>query len=803
LDNEAAENFKRPEAQTLHTWFYNVSNPSEYFAGATAELDETGVYGFDLQINRGNLQYKEEGTIASFNLYNEVSYDEDESCSDCERDDELTVFNFAYNAVIGAARSEALLMMSMACTTEQIGYLADPTVTAYCTEAQRGTSTKCKCCVPATSGVNLCGSIALPTSTQGRIFSLVSKYDNGLKIGSDPDGIADGQYSALLVHRTPFQVLHGLTSPLTGYFTTKTAMTESTYDADKIQLNAEITEDLKDICYTNLCSTSISDLLSDNTTVFNENIRTYSCDVIVPNYKTLISDYGIDEDRASELRYLEGSNCNSLSAAFTLGALVEQYEGEITCVNRYGQNDSSVSAPCCPKYYSYTVSGKTYSGSALGCLAYIPGLVTERPSFSNDEAVKYIQNGYTEQRTGCGAHDTKFDTLIYKNESTIDRWFVPDENLGQTLYVKSNSWADPYVVSDVLSGGGAFAGTKVNYTQNGKFFSFREGRGVTGKFLDWQLTSNGKPKYESYELFNTFSRGTFDTVYVDDERKDGVELNKFVTVINDNSSEAYYTEMRLQGQQPYPNMQNMVYTLNGRPIIMSQPNFHHVDSAMLSQSDNTERYSSQTTGVNLYRVKDGYGKDAKALANKTLITNVTLEDYSSLYDGYMKVEPATGATISGSVTNMISTFTWNCNPLQDSMCKLKRSVATGAVTKCYSGAVTGLPASVEFPCSAYNVFAPSVHGGKVTPIFWISIEPEANYVFSKLRFLIDLRQGWSVLILIVPIISAIAFLLIIKFEWYTEKSASSNDDKKPDDSYSQPVEDGKSNQIEITDQSKI
>lgn len=69
--------------------------------------------------------------------------------------------------------------------------------------------------------------------------------------------------------------------------------------------------------------------------------------------------------------------------------------------------------------------------------------------------------------------------------------------------------------------------------------------------------------------------------------------------------------------------------------------------------------------------------------------------------GHQSIEPATGATIGGSLANMASVFTWNCDPtLPAGFCNLMGQEDDGSL--CYSPLVPG----VMYPCSAANVFIP-------------------------------------------------------------------------------------------------
>lgn len=143
----------------------------------------------------------------------------------------------------------------------------------------------------------------------------------------------------------------------------------------------------------------------------------------------------------------------------------------------------------------------------------------------------------------------------------------------------------------------------------------------------------------------------------------------------------------------------------------------------LSQTDNSERLAPAGGGVSLYRTLSKYPNGA-LLEEPELITTDTWAEFGpKYYDGYQSIEPATGATIGGQLANMMSVFSWNCNPaLNMSLCDLMTYVNNG--TMCYSE--EGSP--YMYPCNAANVFTPMVQGGKVTPVWWLYATPDADEV---------------------------------------------------------------------------
>lgn len=138
----------------------------------------------------------------------------------------------------------------------------------------------------------------------------------------------------------------------------------------------------------------------------------------------------------------------------------------------------------------------------------------------------------------------------------------------------------------------------------------------------------------------------------------------------------------------------------------------------------------------------------------------------------MLVEPASGIILGASVADMVSVFTNDCNPGVDSSCKLGLKV--GSNSRCYGMTmnVPGIGAvPVDFPCSAFNVFSPSVQGGKVIPIGWVRVGNTVDGTTSfgaivQAKFLLD------IMVIVVPIVCFLIILGIIIFEFVCKPEAT-------------------------------
>jgi hypothetical protein len=273
------------------------------------------------------------------------------------------------------------------------------------------------------------------------------------------------------------------------------------------------------------------------------------------------------------------------------------------------------------------------------------------------------------------------------------------------------SWADPTVVKAGRSA--TPPGEMVPFKVSGYQAGVRHGIGITSGFGVFQLT-DGDPQYQESDVWTPFKLGVTPLRYDKNRQVKGLETNHFVPNTEHATDPAVIEDKQRHGILPYQNMYNLVYSLNGIPVVMTYPNFYESDPKMLSQSDNHERKSHSTSGVKLYQTRDGYTKDAELLSSPVEITMDTWAEYGiDNYRGYLDIEPATGLTLEGKVANQLSAYTWNCNPTLDPTCAFIRNTSTHA--NCYTGGM--------FACSFANVFTPKVQGGKVLPMYWLYTTP--------------------------------------------------------------------------------
>lgn len=334
---------------------------------------------------------------------------------------------------------------------------------------------------------------------------------------------------------------------------------------------------------------------------------------------------------------------------------------------------------------------------------------------------------------------------MWRGQLEYDGWFTPIN-----YQYPNMSWADPTVVKTGTAKVPG-TGTMVPFKVSGYQAGVRHGRGITSKFGVYQLT-DGKPRYDESDVWTPFKLGVTPLRYEKNRRVDGLETNHFIPKTEHATDPAEIEEKQRQGILPYQNMFNLVYSLRGIPVIMSYPNFYESDAKMLTQAENTERRSKSTAGVKLYQTRDGYTKDAALLSSpKEITTETWATSGEDNFRGYLDIEPATGLTLEGKVSNQLSVYTWNCNPTLDPSCQFIRNTSTNSL--CYTNG--------WFACSFANVFTPKVMGGKILPMYWLYTTPGApTKATGGLTAGVDARYSLSILVIFLPVTSFILALLL-------------------------------------------
>jgi hypothetical protein len=354
--------------------------------GASADLMELGPYGIKLDQKRFSIDFSESAGTLSYDMYNDVEFKQSSSCNGCSQDDTINVANFAYLKVLGSVQNEAMLLISSTCSPTQIGLISNAAF-PYCKTTEMGTTTMCRCCAGTpTTNATTCGDIATPTTKAGGIHSWLAKYDNGLKLNSVASAFAlsDGAYTPVVRQVSVTELVFGTVSSQLGMLTTAQAVTSG--DKSTVYANSNTTNDLRDACYLLNCPkiSEVVDLVFGGQGI--NAIKNVECTGRVPSWKVLMNDGGLSEERAKELRYMEGVSCRPFSVSVAIATVLSLDAGAVKIC---GDGTVQTDQPCCLKTFQSTAFN--LAGSGVGCHQWVNGLIQSRRVYSKDEAWKYIK----------------------------------------------------------------------------------------------------------------------------------------------------------------------------------------------------------------------------------------------------------------------------------------------------------------------------------------------------------------------------------------------------------------------------
>ncbi|CAE7704004.1 unnamed protein product, partial [Symbiodinium microadriaticum] len=546
--DRGVELFKNPPVTTLKVWTFNITNPFEYVNGETAALYELGPYGIKVDQKRKHVDFSESQGTVTYDMYNDMTFKSKASCPDCNQDDVINGANFAYLKMIGSVQNEANLLISSTCSPVQVQNIKDTTGTkSYCEASEMGKTVDCICCasVPTTNATT-CSDIASATSKAGGLHSWLAKYDNGFQLNSVSSAfpLSTGAYTPLVRRMGVTELFFGTVSAQLGMLTTAQGMQSG--DTSFLYANANTTADLKDACYALSCP-QLSDVVAAAGTQGLAAIAGVECTGTVPSYEVLMSDGGLSEERAKQLRYMEGSSCRPFGVTIAIAAVLSL---DANAVKICGDGSTLTSEPCCLKTFQSNVFD--IKGSGVGCHQWVNGLLTNRRVYSMDEAYQYIlPSPETQAYTGCAHGDLKFKQIMSRGATSYKDWFIP------TTYTYPNMpWADPAVVTNALKG--LYPGTMTIFNVTGFLPAIREGRGITSKFLEYQLT-DGDPKYDEELLWSTYQMNTLLVEFDKNHLHRGIEVNRFLPEITAGTTPEEKEAEQRSGQMPYANMENLVY----------------------------------------------------------------------------------------------------------------------------------------------------------------------------------------------------------------------------------------------------
>jgi hypothetical protein len=752
----------------MQVWIYNVTNPGDFLNGVSgAELYEFGPYSYDLEIQRENVDFFNGGSEVQFTVVNGITYNQGLSCVGCGDifADKVTVINPVYQAMIAGANSEFMMMLATTCSQGQIvNMLMNPSA-PYCekSDLNPNVNANCRCCVPAANTENItaldpdgslayCADVASPTGAKGSVISWLGSYDGGYKLsgarGPTSFPLSTGVYSPLLRTYTINEMISGSVSSLAGLFN-YAAFSQSTAPADVAAIQALLTttQDVKDVCYSQAYTfcPQLGDVMADifalpsqpEKVQYMQNIK---CTGYIPNYVDLMAN-GFTEERAMSLRYLEGVSCAQFAVPIAFAALIKTNPS-----NEYACADGVL--PCCMKNFTLVGAGGSTTGSGMGCLRYVDGLLQKRRVFSADEAEEYLGSTVI-HNTNC-ASSNRLHITEWMGQSKLTEWFTPS---GYTYPYMP--WADPSIVKGA---GTQYPGTFSAFNlSDGRVVTQVLGTGTGKSFLRKNLNS-GDVEEEEFPVYLPGINRVRTAKFHKNKKFDGLRVSKYYLKHDSLDASA---ESQMKGLLPYPNMVNLLYTSSGLPVILALPNFMGVDSDIYSQTSNAKRGYPDGVGVSMYRTHESYSRDSAEMTPE-LTTAASIAYYKEDFANWWEWEPATGLTITNQAASMFNMFTMNCNPSLDPTCAFARQEAS---TMCYPGMLSD-GTTVTSPCSNANVFTPLVQGEKVLPMYWnrVAAAPPDNAIASVVD-LLDVRYAFSILCILIPSL----FIALMCYTLYLKK----------------------------------
>lgn len=378
-NDPAAKLLKDPPKQLVRIYPFNISNPYEYVTGSAPNVNELGLYAIDVQQQRKNVDLsKSTGTI-SFNLWNQVNFNTKKSCPDCSSSDVINVPNIGYLALLSQVQNEGALMLQATCSPFQISLISNPQTYPYCASNELGTTTQCVCCAPTpTANALLCNSLTNSSTKVGGLLSYLAKYDNGVQLNSIPSKtflLSTGTYTPLVRKMTVLELAFGTVSSYVGMF--KTAKAYRNNDYETIYENGNTTIDMRDACILN-CPT-VAEVAALFPSQFVGAFQNVECEGYVPSADILVSKGNLTQERANQLRYLEGVSCRPFSVNIATAAVIQVTAPTATNLC----SDGSSTLPCC----LLTSTAPLVTAIGIGCQFFVAGLVQSKRVFSEQEAL--------------------------------------------------------------------------------------------------------------------------------------------------------------------------------------------------------------------------------------------------------------------------------------------------------------------------------------------------------------------------------------------------------------------------------
>ena len=319
---------------------------------------------------------------------------------------------------------------------------------------------------------------------------------------------------------------------------------------------------------------------------------------------------------------------------------------------------------------------------------------------------------------------------------------------------------------------------------SGKYFS---PKGLTVKVGTSQLT-DGVPEAIPHPVYVPSAKKTINFIY--EGARENFVRNKIcgtdtcilsarltpnATTFDSNELVNDGTGLPFDGLQPIGHSSGPSAT--GRPEYLHQPLFINGDEVLYSQQNNTyvDRVDAGN-GIKIYRPTTLADSDPGAFdptaseSNYQLVDKAYVDSQSQMLQSHIDIEVSTGLGARQRMRFGTSYSIWECDPSVNDKCKV--AVNSKGANSCYAtfgssmfdtlattdkNDLTTLERNnLTYPCSAANLLAPNVVGGKIMPQYWYEESTihgttdeidllaayAASYSGSGLKFILWVSIAW-------------------------------------------------------------
>ena len=707
-----------------------------------------------------------------------------------------SVVNYSpdYLSLLGTFNDEVNLILSLECTADQIANIG-VAGKSQCSDTQLGDSSvsTCACCMMdndyklATSraitgappAYKNCNSFFDDEGSTMATLSLLASQDGGIAVKSAGDEKYDGSgdltnsdfYTALIQEHTVNDLLFGYPSAFLG---------KVAFQAQMDQAKKSLTSSLSSV---ELSKRMLTGQMDSDLSFKLGGIAQYTSDVGSVCFATCLAGGGDCSGHAPERHELSDvdkiklggidcmpymstydtvAKCAAINSALSQDPSAAGYEACV-CAN---ESDEWSSQGCC-------LAGGSNNGEILqgeGCLYEVAGIADPNYAGMDMSVANAIDLGSALQawidkeaaRTssefmcpapGLGLDEhANFGAYESYDGSTshMTYYHTGNDRIRQTDVTDSSSTA----FSTPVSGG------------SGKYF---RPKGLTTKVGTSQI-SDGFPINVAHPIYVPSAKTSIDFKF--EGVRDNFVRNKvcgsdtcIVSARLTPTATTFHATNETDGAGlPFDGLQPVGHvsgpSINGRPEYLHQPLFVGGDESLYTQQNNSYVERENGNGIKIYRSltaesddPGSFNPDANVTeSNYQLVDKAVVDSQRTTLLSHVDIEVASGLGARQRMRFGTSYSIWECDPATNEKCKL--AMNSQAQYSCYSGTGSAMFSDLAaadrnhlttlglnnftYPCSAANLFTPSVVGGKILPNFWVE---ESTIHASKTE--IDLLAAYA------------------------------------------------------------